>query len=45
MDEEVKEAVKSWIKKRQTKYFSDGMKKFVTRWELFVSVNSDYIEK
>jgi hypothetical protein len=44
-DEEVKEAVKSWIKKRPATYFSDGMKKLVTRWEKCISVNGDYIEK
>ncbi|KAL4105171.1 hypothetical protein QTP88_020443 [Uroleucon formosanum] len=44
-DEEVKEAVKSWIKERPATYFSDGMKKLVTRWEKCISVNGDYIEK
>lgn len=45
MNEEVKETVNSWIKKRQVKYFSDGMKKLVTRRELFVSVNGVCIGK
>lgn len=44
-DEEVKEVLKSWIKKRQIIYFSDGMKKIVTRWKICLSLNGNYIEK
>lgn len=44
-DDEVKAAVKSWIREKSEEFFSDGMKKLVTRWEKCVSLNGDYVEK
>ncbi|PNF41869.1 hypothetical protein B7P43_G15792, partial [Cryptotermes secundus] len=44
-DNEVKAAVKSWIREKSEEFFSDGMKKLVTRWEKCVSLNGDYVEK
>lgn len=41
----MKEAVKSWIKERPAIYFSDAMKKNVTCWDKYVSVNGDFVEK
>jgi hypothetical protein len=43
-DDEVKAAVKSWILEKSEEFFSDGMKKLVTRWEKSVSLNGDYAE-
>lgn len=45
LGDEMKEAVKSWIKMKPATYFSDGIKDLVTRWEKCVSVNGDYVEK
>ncbi|PNF20025.1 hypothetical protein B7P43_G05945 [Cryptotermes secundus] len=44
-DDEVKAAVKSWIREKSEEFFSDGMKNLVTRWEKCVSLNGDYVEK
>jgi transposase len=44
-DNEVKAAVKSWIREKSEEFFSDVMKKLVTCWENCVSLNSDYAEK
>ena len=44
-DDEVKAAVKSWIREKSEECFSDGIKKLVTRWEKCVSLNGDYVEK
>jgi len=32
-DDEVKQAVTSWIKQRTPEFFIDGMRKFVLHWE------------
>jgi hypothetical protein len=45
LDDEVKAAVKSWIREKSEEFFSDGMKKLVTHWEKCVSLNGDYVEK
>lgn len=44
-DDEMKAAVQSWIREKSEEFFSDGMKKLVTRWEKCVSFNGNYIEK
>ena len=44
-DDEVKAAVASWIREKSEEYFSDGIKKLVTRWEKCVRLNGDYVEK
>lgn len=41
----MKTAVKSWIQEKSETFFSDGMKKLVTRREKCVSLNDDYVEK
>jgi transposase len=43
-DNEVKQAVTSWIKKR-TEFFIDGMRKLVLSWEKFIERQGDYAEK
>ena len=43
-DDEVKQAVMSWIKKR-TEFFIDGMRKLVLRWEKCIEQQGDYVEK
>jgi len=43
-DDEVKQAVTSWIKQR-TELFIDGMRKLVLRWEKCIERQGDYVEK
>jgi transposase len=43
-DDEVKEAVMSWIKQR-TPEFIDGMRKLVLRWEKCIEQKDNYVEK
>jgi hypothetical protein len=43
-DDEVKQAVTSWIKQR-TEFFIDGMRKLVLRWEKCIERQGDYVEK
>jgi hypothetical protein len=44
-DDEVKQAVTSWIKQRAPEFFTDGMRKLVLRWEKCIERHCDYIEK
>ena len=43
-DDEVKQAVTSWIKQRTPEFFIDGMRKLVLRWEKCIE-QGDYVEK
>jgi len=44
-DDEVKQAVLSWIKQRTPEFFIDGMRKLVLRWEKCIERQGDYVEK
>jgi transposase len=44
-DDEVKQAVTSWIKQRTTEFFIDGMCKLVLRWEKCIERQGIYAEK
>ena len=44
-DDEVKQAVTSWIKQRTPEFFIDGMRKLVLRWEKCIERQGDYVEK
>jgi hypothetical protein len=44
-DDEVKQAVTSWIKQRTPEFFIDGMRKLVFRWEKCIERQGDYVEK
>ena len=44
-DDEVKQAVTSWIKQRTPEFFIDGMRKLALRWEKCIERQSDYVEK
>ena len=44
-DDEVKQAVTSWIKPRTPEFFVDGMRKLVLRWEKCIERQGDYVEK
>lgn len=44
-DDEVKDAVKSWIKERPSEFLVNGMRQLVHRWETCIAVNGDYVEK
>jgi histone-lysine N-methyltransferase SETMAR len=44
-DDEVKQAVTSWIKQRTPEFFIDGMRKLVLRWEKCTEQEGDYVEK
>jgi histone-lysine N-methyltransferase SETMAR len=44
-DDEVKQAVMSWIKQRTPEFFIDGMHKLVLRWEKCIERQEDYVEK
>jgi histone-lysine N-methyltransferase SETMAR len=44
-DDEVKQAVTSWIKQRTPEFFIDGMRKLVLRWEKCTERQCDYVEK
>jgi hypothetical protein len=43
-DNEVKQAVTSWIKERTPEFFIDGMHKLVLRWDKCIE-QGDYVEK
>jgi len=43
-DDEVKQAVTSWIKQRTPEFFIDGMHKLVLRWEKCIERQGDYVE-
>ena len=44
-DDEVKQAVTSWIKERTPEFFIDGMRKLVLGWEKYIERQGDYVEK
>jgi hypothetical protein len=44
-DDEVKQAVMSWIKQRTSEFFMEGMRKFVVRWEKCIERQGDCVEK
>jgi len=44
-DDEVKQAVTSWIKQRTSEFFIDGMRKLILRWRKCVERQGDYVEK
>ena len=44
-DDEVKQAVTSWIKQRTPEFFIDGMRKLVLLWEKCIERQGDYVEK
>jgi hypothetical protein len=44
-DEAVIGAMKNWFKTQPKTFFSDGIKKLVTRWNRCVEVKGDYVEK
>jgi transposase len=44
-DDEVKQAVTSWIKQRTPEFFIDGMRKLALRWEKCIERQGDYVEK
>jgi histone-lysine N-methyltransferase SETMAR len=44
-DDEVKQAVTSWIKERTPEFFIDGMRKLVLGWKKCIERQRDYVEK
>jgi len=44
-DDEVKQAMTSWIKQRTPEFFIDGMRKLVLRWEKCIELQGDYVKK
>jgi hypothetical protein len=44
-DDEVKQAVTSWMKQRTPELFIDGMRKLVLHWEKCIERQGDYVEK
>jgi transposase len=44
-DDEVKQAVTSWIKQRTPEFFIDGMCKLVLCWEKCIERQGNYVEK
>jgi len=44
-DNEVKQAVASWIKQRTPEFFIDGMRKLVLRWEKCIERQGNHVEK
>jgi hypothetical protein len=44
-DDEVKQAVASWIKQRTPEFFIDGICKLVLRCEKCIERQGDYVEK
>jgi transposase len=44
-DDEVKQAVTSWIKQRTNEFFIDDMRKLVSCWEKCLERQSVYVEK
>jgi hypothetical protein len=44
-DDEVKQAVTSWIKERNPEFFIDDMHKLVLRWEKCIERQGYYVEK
>ena len=44
-DDEVKQALTSWIKQRTPEFFIDGMRKLVLSWKTCIERQGDYVEK
>jgi len=44
-DDEVKQAVTSWIKQRTPEFSIDGIRKLVLGWEKRIERQGDYVEK
>ena len=44
-DDELKQAVTSWIKRRTPEFFIDSMRKLVLRWEKCTEWQGNYVEK
>jgi hypothetical protein len=44
-DDEVKQAVTSWIKQTTSEFFIDGMRKLDLSWEKYIERQGDYVEK
>ena len=44
-DDEVKQAVTSWIKQRTPEFFIDDMRKLVLGWKKCIERQGDYVEK
>jgi len=44
-DDEVKQAVTSWIKQITPEFFIDGMRNLVLRWEKCIEQQGDYVKK
>jgi histone-lysine N-methyltransferase SETMAR len=44
-DDEVKHAVRLWIKERTPEFFIAGMRKLVLCWEKFIERQGNYVEK
>jgi transposase len=44
-DDEVKRAVKSWIRQRTPEFFTDGMRKLVLHREKCIERQGDYVKK
>jgi len=44
-DDEVMEAVQSWLKATPESFFLEGIRKLVDRWTKCVAKQGDYVEK
>jgi transposase len=44
-DDEVKQAVTSWIRQRTPEFFIDGMRKLFLHWEKCIERQGNYVEK
>ena len=44
-DDEVMEAVQSWLKATTKSFFLEGIRKLVERWTKCVAKQGDYVEK
>ena len=44
-DDEVKEAVRDWLRSQPQTFFSNGIKKLTDRWAKCIEKKGDYIEK
>jgi len=44
-DDEVMEAVQSWLKATPKSFFLEGIRKLVDRWTKCVAKQGDYVEK
>jgi hypothetical protein len=44
-DDEVMEAVQSWLKATPKSFFLEGIRKLVDRWTKFVGKQGDYVKK